>query len=915
LTTLDGPLLTGDQVRNERLGIGRVEFDKGATVIVRFGSGLEECEKSTLTQIWTSAQAILQSQWQAPLKVITRVQAEAIQSVNDMWGVFSRSRIKLLPHQLWVCRQVLERWPARWLVADDVGLGKTIEAGLILWPLLARGTVKRLLVLCPASLVPQWQWRLGEMFDIRLTRYVTQADAPRAEFWNTNHQVVASLQTLRARGERQKRLIESDPWDLLIVDEAHHLNFEEHSAPSLGYELVDQLTKRVPSVLFFTGTPHRGKDFGFWSLLQLLRPDLFNGRRPAAEQLPLLRQVMIRNNKQNVTDLKGDKLFQPSTVTSETYAYSQVEARFYAMLTEFILTGKAYASSLSATNSRTVILVLIAMQKLASSSVAAIRRALKGRLMRLNEARARLARHPAASVSAETSIYENLEESGEFDSLSREDEKAAADWITVQLMMDEEPRLRELISVADEVTEETKISKIISTVEERFPGRSVLLFTEYKATQSLVMSALHKQFGDGCATFINGDERAEDVRTRDGKVVSLNEKREDAADKFNTGQVRFLVSTEAGGEGIDLQWNCHSLIHVDLPWNPMRLHQRVGRLNRYGQDNEVEVINLRNPDTVEARIWEKLNTKLQSITLALKEVMDEPEDLLQLVLGMASPSLFRELFWEANSVPDSSLAGWFDQKTARFGGKDALETARDLVGYAARFDFQEVSARIPRVDLPALVPFFKAMVLLNGRQVRDEAGGLSFRSPEAWRKDPGVRDRYDGLLFDRELPSGYDSQRIVGVGHRAMDQAIAQAKSHSASVTTLPARLLQRPLLVFIVEDGVTTIGGMIRSVVAGVLWDLSKHSDHRLLSDWQVILELNRLLGAPGFQRPRPSPPASNISEVTMVMSEAEDLLKARLVELDLPFKVPVVVLHAVLWPRDAGAGTARPLDGEDDG
>ena len=137
--------ITGDMVRHPRFGIGTVRYDVGVTVIVRFEDGIEECDKATLLQIHTPLQSLLLSEWHSPLEVIARVQAEAIQSTNDNWGVFSRSRIQLLPHQLWVCRRVLETWPTRWLVADDVGLGKTIEAGLILWPLLSGGKVRRLL--------------------------------------------------------------------------------------------------------------------------------------------------------------------------------------------------------------------------------------------------------------------------------------------------------------------------------------------------------------------------------------------------------------------------------------------------------------------------------------------------------------------------------------------------------------------------------------------------------------------------------------------------------------------------------------------------------------------------------------------------------------------------------------------------
>src|SRR5262249_37936003 len=151
--------------------------------------------------------------------------------------------------------------------------------------------------------------------------------------------------------------------------------------------------------------------------------------------------------------------------------------------------------------------------------------------------------------------------------------------------------------------------------------------------------------------------------------------------------------------------------HVDLPWNPMRLHQRVGRLNRYGQTKQVEVITLRNPDTVESRIWEKLNEKIENITLAFGHVMDEPEDLLQMVLGMTSPSLFRELFGEASDVPSKSLSNCFDQKTATFGGRDVIDTVKEIVGNCQRFDFQSVGKDLPPVDLPDLRPFFEGMLI------------------------------------------------------------------------------------------------------------------------------------------------------------------------------------------------------------
>jgi len=368
-------LKNGQNVYHPSFGVGIVELAKGETAIVRFQHGLEECRSDNLTIRLGVEDALVSNRWNIPLETITRLMAECIVSVNDSWGVFSRSRIKLLPHQLWVCHRVLRKWPTHYLVADDVGLGKTIEAGLILWPLLSKGTVKRLLIVCPSSLVEQWQYRLRDMFDIRVARYFPEADKPKADFWNSQNQVIASLQTLRIdHNGRHKRILEAEPWDLLVVDEAHHMNAHEDSGVTLGYKLAESLIKagKVKSTIFFTGTPHRGKDYGFLALLKLLREDLFNPNKPTNAQLSNLREVLIRNNKQNVVDMKGNKIFKPVDVSSETYTYTEEERHFYELLTEFIVTGKAYASSLSAREGKVVKLVLVAMQKLASSSIAAI---------------------------------------------------------------------------------------------------------------------------------------------------------------------------------------------------------------------------------------------------------------------------------------------------------------------------------------------------------------------------------------------------------------------------------------------------------------------------------------------------------------------------------------------------------------
>ncbi len=893
---IDVPLQQGESVQHAMYGTGVVVADMGTTAVVRFGHSIEELAKKDLKRVASLLQRLSEPIWDVPLEVINRIQAESIVSVNNAWGVFARSRIALLPHQLWVCREVNKEWPTCWLVADDVGLGKTIEVGLILTPLLASGRVKRLLILCPATLVEQWQQRLRTLFDIRLAIYAPEADTPRTDFWHTHHQVVVSLHTLRADHKgRHERLLEADPWDLLVVDESHHLNADEKAGPTLAYQLVKKLGehKRIRSMIFLTGTPHRGKTFGFLALLHLLRPDLFDPSRPLADQLPNLSRAIIRNNKYNVTDLRGQRLFQEPLVRMETYQYSESEQVFYDTLTDFIRRGRAYASHLPQVDQSAVALVLIAMQKLASSSVAAIRRAIRGRLQRIVGGRRRMGELRVRRAALQT--MDDLEAG---DALAVIDEQLAELDTELQLMEDEEPALRDLLRLAEAIRNETKIQKILDVVEERFSDRSVLFFSEYKATQSLLMSALIRRYGPQCVTFINGDDRADDIEMPDGARRSIRKSREEAAEEFNSGKARFLVSTEAGGEGIDLQVSCWTLIHVDLPWNPMRMHQRVGRLNRYGQYRQVEVISVRNPSTVESRIWDKLDEKLDRINEAFAQVMDTPEDLKQLVLGMASARIFERLFADAVDAPKERLEMWFNERTATLGGQDVVEVVKALVGNVNRFDFQQVSSKLPNVELSDLRPFLEAALTLNGRQPSEEEGGaLSFLTPEAWRTSPAVRDRYQRMIFDRTDPASDASSRLLGVGHKVVDEAIGQARRRTAALATLPPTILDRPIVIVRAQDRVTdgpTRPPMILGVTLG-----SDESETEIIADWRLLRLLNKLSWRKKPMRQSSSAPKS-LDAVRGAVDAALAAARARGSDIAAAFRVPDFEVVAVLWPDE---------------
>jgi len=874
---------TGGSVMHSLHGQGSVLITEGDTAVVRFAHGIEQVFAAELVAVASVAEAAAQAVVSSSLEVALKVQAEAISSVNDAWGVFTRSRISLLPHQLWVCHRALQAWPIRLLIADDVGMGKTIEAGLVLWPLLANRRVQRVLILAPAKLVEQWQQRLKSMFDIRAAIYHPDLDTTRADFWGIHQIVVASLPTLRADNKgRHERLLDAPAWDMVIVDEAHHLNVEEGANRTLGFDLLDklQLEGKVESCVLFSGTPHRGKSYGFWSLMSLVDRDVFGPRHDETAMLNALPRYLIRNAKQKATDMQGRRLFQPLRQYPETFTYTPAEEAFYRLMSDFIMAGKAYASSLTGTEGGQVMLVLIALQKLASSSIAAVLAALRTRQGRL----AREASRSRAELEL-PSVVDDDEGQRALEAWARAEKRAR-----LQLMEHEEGHLEDLIRAGEEVTEETRVHKVIEVIRNRFPDEPVLLFTEYKRTQALMITALMAEFGQSSVGFMNGDDRLENVTLPDGRVTQLSSRRDDTCDAFNAGRIRFLVSTEAGGEGIDLQERCSALIHVDLPWNPMRLHQRVGRLNRYGQKRPVSVVSLRNPDTVESMIWDKLETKLASIMRAVGSAMDEPEDLLQLVLGMSGGKLFDQLFAGASSVPRERLDSWFDEVAGTIGGTSAVQAVTDLVGHATSFDLSALK-EVPPVDLPDLLPFFQNLLALNRRRPRVEGRALSFRTPDEWVTSHAIRRQYDNLLFDRNAPRGAGD--LMGVGHPLMEKALQQASRLHGVFCVVDG--LSAPLQVIAVSNRVTGSGGASRRLVFGIT---GQPGNLTLLRDWQVLCALNACA-----LKPEPAPDLdARVRHARAWLEEVTEATSALLADESLPFASVHIAQVAVLWVDSVG-------------
>ena len=711
--------------------------------------------------------------------------------------------------------------------------------------------------------------------------------------------VVASFHTLRAdrRGARA-RLLDADPWDLVVVDEAHHLGIDGKGGETLAYSLVSDLEerKKIESLLFFTGTPHRGKDFGFFGLMRLVRPDLFDPEDDPVKQLARLPQAMIRNNKAAATDLQGNRLFTPVSVQNREYGYSDAESRFYRTLSAFILDGRAYAATLDGRAQTARMLVLTTLQKLAASSIAAIRSALRKRRAMLMAVVDRS--RGEASVVLPNDAQATLDEVAEA-------EEALPESAAVLLMEDEIRRLDELVALSDAITVETKTERLLALIGDEFPtDEPVLLFTEYKATQTLVVNALHRRFGFGSATFINGDDRLDGLEQASGSVSVVAEPRERAAEAFNAGRVRFLVSTEAGGEGIDLQERCAVLVHVDMPWNPMRLHQRVGRLSRYGQTRPVSVYLLRNPETVESRIWDLLNEKLERIQAALSAVMEQQEDVAQLVIGMAGNALFNELFAGAQGKTGERLTSWFDQATATLGGRDVIETVREIFGSVSHFDFRQVGKDLPQVDLEDLERFLTLAVGRHKRRVFKRSEGIEVRAPDAWKsRSYAVRDKYDGLVFDRGLRGRNAASRVLGIGHTLFDIAVDEARNLSARFAGLEG--IPAPILVLSVEDEVTGTGSLVNRLIFGVADVDGRPTPMR---DWELL----RLLNDMPIKGATTAPSRSmTTAECVAVVDRLKSGFESGLSDLAPSLRRPVCWPEMLFLPADSRSSDARAISG----
>ena len=544
-----------------------------------------------------------------------KVLAYALDSWNQVTGALDRLDVDPLPHQIDLVHRIMTSDQPNWLIADDVGLGKTIEVGLLLAAMKRRRQARRVLVVCPAGVVRQWQDEMKYKFNEDFRIYGLDFNVNQPSHWSSLDKVIVSIDRAKSTLHRAT-FNDSGDWDVIVFDEAHHLSKIEGQATTQRYQLAESLQSRTDKFIFLTGTPHQGRTNQFVNLLLLLRPDL--GRRFARvfTDPAVVAEVILRNRKSLVTDAGGRFIFRGQDVHLVEVPLSEYARDFDERLRTYLKHGYDAAVAGGATG-RAIGFVMTTYRKLASSSIAAIERALERRMARLQ------GRADGSVLENAGSHLDELEEAFLEGTDGRDDLEGVADAVaessssTNPFFDDEQLQIAELIEAAKSVKQDDwKLRQFLSEIVDplRKRGQRLLIFTEYRATQDYLVAAIGRLYPNSDVTQINGS-------------MSLNEKRDNVA-RFNDS-AEFMVSTEAGGEGINLHERCHILVNYDLPWNPRRLVQRAGRLYRYGQRERVVVFNLVADDSFDNKSLGMMLERVHSIAKDMSQVGSEFQDGLE----------------------------------------------------------------------------------------------------------------------------------------------------------------------------------------------------------------------------------------------------------------------------------------------
>lgn len=725
--------------------------------------------------------------------------------VMESASALTSAKIDLLPHQVVLTHRIATASPRRYLVADEVGLGKTIETALILRELASRGELNRALMVVPAGLVNNWHRELNEVFNLGFEVFGSEGDITdrKTNAFAKHDRLIASIDTLK-RPARIKRLLEAPRWDLVVFDEAHHLTAFRSGKKvrkTENYKLAEALRDHSRDLLLLSATPHQGNHFQFWMLIQLLNPTLFNSPEDMVENRHRLNTVMYRRTKADACQPDGTALFARRWVHTESFLMNQDERLFYGKLKEYLEEGFNLARR-QGNQGRALGFLMAIFQKIAASSFAAVRRTLKRRLLMLTlheallhdkdldiEGRERLIQEARELIHEEFGFARDSIGRSEVDrvladlryrlvkKLDEEElelasdpygseysathaEEAAAAAVNIHLP-EERLRICDLLKLFPE-QRETKVQKLLDglgVLWRQNPNEKIVIFATYLGTVDSIAREVEVEFpGQGVVVLRGGDHGSKLAAER----------------RFRQKEgPRVLVCTAAGREGINLQF-ARILFNFDLPWNPMDVEQRIGRIHRYGQNHTAQVYNLVLSDTIEGRIFLLLDEKLTEIARTVGKVDDQgniAEDLRAQILGQLSERLnYDRLYQEALSDPELKRTQ-VELEAALSNSREARQVVFDLFQDLDGFSlddykpFSDVSSSLER-----LVQFFSAAVseqLQRLVKINEETYDLV-------KSDSARRIRF---TLNRDIATSSEDVELMGLDHPLVQEELGRWRS------------------------------------------------------------------------------------------------------------------------------------------
>lgn len=699
------------------------------------------------------------------------------------YAAFVAGRISPEPYQFAPLARLLTGPRRSLLIADDVGLGKTIEAGICLLELIARGVAKRILLVIPPGLIPQWLDEMWQKFGLEFQPIENSAGLDRAQTmlseglqpWALFDRVITSVEYLKRRDVHAAAL--ARPWDVIVMDEAHYL--AESGTPANPYStartrLGPKLREASRALILLTATPHNGYRHSFRSLLELVEPaqaSLYGEKENVRRRVA---RSMIRRLKSQVVKSARDGGTQPAfpirvpVQRIEVTGLSDEEREIFALVTEYCAkTVKAAAGSEEAD------LVSFAMQivkKRMLSSRAALRQTVKNRLEALSS------RRPEEPPTR----AEVRELQGDLPLTEAAMERTAARVIRSAIARDarrrdaEKRQLKTIERLLDRVADrpDPKITALISDLERdvlSVPGEKAIIFTEYRDTLGALREAFaaHANLAGAFAELTGG--------------LSASQRKARIA-RFHRPEGRILLATDAASEGLNLQEQCCRLYHFELPWNPNRLEQRNGRVDRHGQKRAPIIRYLFYPDSPEDRVLDRL---VQRIARMHDDRVSTPD-----ILGILAGSRIEEVLGRIESAESAeaegeSLMRVFEARQEEF----ARQIAPLLLGDSA------VDSTFPWANAVSADPMIEddpefENVMLNALRSGIRSGPL----PDTYRIDvprylqgPGVEPRYVCATFRRSVAARYPATEVEFI-HRLHPLSRAFGRHALTELTLEPAR-------------------------------------------------------------------------------------------------------------------------------